>query len=413
MRLHIYPKLDIDVDNATRIEKYIKDHEKCQTGRSEPVELDGQVIELPVFRLPLELLRYNIRNGRFAAEYQELKRKSKRDLDSSKKEDAKTINELLLHLDEKAAHILEEDLKRVGQKYPGIITFDGSVINGNRRMAVLEYLYKQTHSEKFAYLKVARLPKSVKPSDLWRIEAGIQLSRQEKLDYGPVNTLLKFKEGIDAGLSPKQIAASLYGGFTEKEIKESLERLKLIDAYLKFIKEPGHYKIVENQEIHEHFADLQRTLSKEKNKGTSGVEILKLTKAGFALIRDGLRHRDIRELSSFMDNPVSRTKLLKAASTIPKTYPTPLPTSNSKDKDNAPNGNGPTRNSAIVEAFYESRDIKEAAEQRGKPVKLLTRALTNLQNIDVNNSALKRKDAGELIQEIVTIASKLKKASTR
>ena len=40
--------------------------------------------------------------------------------------------------------------------------------------------------------------------------------------------LLKFKEGIEAGLKPTEIAKSLYGAFTEKEILEKLEQLKLI-----------------------------------------------------------------------------------------------------------------------------------------------------------------------------------------
>jgi hypothetical protein len=403
--------MDIDVENALQIDTYIKEHPQCATGRSEPVELEGEVTEQFVYRLPIEFLRYNIRNGRFAAEYNELKQEHKRNLDSSKKGDAATIKELLLNLDAKAAHILQEDLKRVGQKYPGIITFDGYVINGNRRMAVLQSLYEQTHSEEFGYLKVARLPKTVKPKDIWRIEAGIQLSRQEKLDYGPVNTLLKFKEGVDAHLTPKQIAASLYGGFTEKEIKESLERLKLIESYLKFIKQPSHYKIVEKQEIHEHFSDLQRTINKERNKGTSADEILKITKAGFALIGDGLAHREIRELSSMMDNSAARAKIMKAAQTIPKTY-VPASTNGPKSSKSSNADDSPTRGSStMVEAFYEGKDIKEAADQKGKPIKLLTRALTNLENIDAGNPALKTGNARKLINEILDIANKLKRSS--
>ena len=87
----------------------------------------------------------------------------------------------------------------------------------------------------FNFLQVARLPFGVNEQDLWLIEAGIQLSKNVQLDYGPINTLLKFKEGIDAGLTAIQVAKNLYGYGDEKQILEKLEILKSITKYLKFI----------------------------------------------------------------------------------------------------------------------------------------------------------------------------------
>ncbi len=60
----------------------------------------------------------------------------------------------------------------------------------------------------------------------------------DQLDYGPINTLLKFKEGIDNGLTPIQVVRNLYGYEDEKQILEKLEILKLIVKYLKLIGEP-------------------------------------------------------------------------------------------------------------------------------------------------------------------------------
>ena len=61
---------------------------------------------------------------------------------------------------------------------------------------------------------------------MWLIEAGIQLAKPTQLDYGPINTLLKFKEGIDSGLTATQVAKNIYGLDNEKDIEEKLEILK-------------------------------------------------------------------------------------------------------------------------------------------------------------------------------------------
>ena len=60
---------------------------------------------------------------------------------------------------------------------------------------------------------------------LWRIEAGLQLSRDKRLDYSPINQLLKIDEGIKAGLTPTQIAATYYGKVTKKTIEKDYARI--------------------------------------------------------------------------------------------------------------------------------------------------------------------------------------------
>ena len=189
--------MKINTDNETKITAYIRD-ERCKQNNTESVYINGKREELSIYRLPLNYVFFNIKNGRFAAEYKQLVEEKGRELNMSDEADAKKIQDLLLNQEPKQTAVLENDLKRHGQKNPGIITHDGYVINGNRRMAVLTYLSDQGNSE-FGYINVARLPKNISEKDVWKIEAGIQLSRQEKLDYGPINTLLKLKEGIDAG----------------------------------------------------------------------------------------------------------------------------------------------------------------------------------------------------------------------
>ena len=166
-----------------------------------PLLIAGVKRMFDVYRLPINLLSFNIRNGRFAAELRAKEQQLKHPLDPHDADDKEELKKLLLELDEQATSLLKADLEKVGQTDPGIITADGSVINGNRRMAVLLALHEDDSSGKYEYLEVQVLPPDVSPKDLWRIEAGLQLSRDKRLDYGPINDLLKIREGLDSGLT--------------------------------------------------------------------------------------------------------------------------------------------------------------------------------------------------------------------
>ena len=85
-----------------------------------------------------------------------------------------------------------------GQWLPGIITEDGYVIDGNRRMTILSKLFEDTSNDEFKFIKVGRLTSmTLTNPDLWKLEAGIQLGKDEILRYGPMNELLKLRQGAN------------------------------------------------------------------------------------------------------------------------------------------------------------------------------------------------------------------------
>ena len=185
--------------------------------------------------------------------------------------------------------VLKEDLKRNGQIDPGIITFDGAVINANRRMAIFQTLHEDTADERFEYLKVVRLPRGVDEKDLWKIEAKLQFGRDYRLEYGPVNELLKIRVGKHSGLSEKQISEALAGRYSEKDVIEKLEILKLIDTYLPSIGKPSEYKIIQDERVVEKFNSLQAKLISPPRRGAHESEIPKITEVGFSMI-EGKKH---------------------------------------------------------------------------------------------------------------------------
>ncbi len=310
--------MNLQSERANEISAYIVNHPNAKLA-DWPIVIGGEKRVLPVYRLPINLLRYNIGNGRFAVGKLILEKELGRVLNYDNPEDVDRIRKMLLEenseLTEKAKSLME-DIRRVGQLEPGVITYDGAVINGNRRMAAIERLNLEEPVGKWLYLDVQRLPEDIGSKNLWRIEAGLQLSKEKKEEYGPMNELLKIKEGIEAGLSVEEVAAAMFE-WTPKEVEDALERLGIIDTFLEYVgeKDRGGYGLIERRGLHEFFMDLQNYVYKPARKaGLPRKEWSKRLNYSFSLIwaaatlpegkkGDRITHWDIRDLKKVFEDP--------------------------------------------------------------------------------------------------------------
>ena len=76
----------------THVEIYIKEHPESNLHKTEPVQIKGKMVDIPVYLLPFheqKLLTYNIANGRFEVQYAELVRKEGHELDPRNESDSK------------------------------------------------------------------------------------------------------------------------------------------------------------------------------------------------------------------------------------------------------------------------------------------------------------------------------------
>jgi len=386
-------------ENAEKIDQYLTQNPDAKLAKTHSVIIKGKSSDIQVYKIPLDLLFYNIKNGRFAAEYLELKDKIGRDLHSDVPEDKSIIQQMLLDLDPKKSLNLENDIRKFGQREPGICTFDGYVHNGNRRMSVIQNIVDtgDLHSN---FLQVARLPPEIDAQDLFLIEAGIQFAKEVQLDYGPINTLLKFKEGIDAGLSALQLSKNIFGFKDEKEVLEKLEILKLIVRYLKFIGEENHFKKADR--IVEHFIDLNNVLNREKKNGASISEILSYQNIGFQLIHDGVSQRQLRKLKDIISEEKSKQQLFKALEYS-------KPESAGKKMERKLKADDDESFTPARTIFNQAADTVNSIKDSSKPLTNLERAFTNLDTIDERNEFINTDDFQSLLFRIETIIKKLKK----
>lgn len=396
--------MDANTENKIRIDRYIKEHPDAETGEHFPISLKGKKQSLVVYRLPADVLFYNIKNGRFAAEYSESIRREGGHLDVEKKDDAEVIKNLLLNINRGDTQRTYNDLKIRGQWNCGIITVDGYLIDGNRRKAIISKLHEDTGHESWKYMEVARLGGPITPEDLWALEAGIQLGKDEIVRYGPINEMLKIREGKMAGLSEKEIVNALYGYDKEEEIREKLDRLDLIEKYLEFVGKPGQYSLAKRSV--EHFYNLLNIIKNCQTRGYERDRIVKIRRATFQLIREGVPHLDVRKINQMIERDLTEAvSEIESAGDLLTSH-TPAESGDQDpidkqvkdivdefDEEDIPT---PTRTK-----FINATDILEVSKAEGEGMRLLRRAEGYLRALsEYRGTDLSTDEASSLISKI-------------
>lgn len=389
----------INSKRANEIDAYINENRESKNSPW-PIEVNGRIVPYDTFELPIRMLQYNHDNGRFNLEIQEYESQIGRKLDPSDKEDVEKIKELLLQ-DKIEAVKLYDDLKSKGrQREPAAITHDGIVVNGNRRMATFELLHKDEPTGKWLNLWVVRLPKNISDSDLWKIEAGLQLSKERVAAYDPINNLLMIKEGKRAGLSNAEIAAAMYG-WSEEQVENDLERLNIIDLFLQFIKAPGNYGFIKKFHLAEYFIDIQkRTLQTARRDGIPKREIQKRLEYNFVVLRASLQpfnkskinftHNDQRKVGDILSDYEATHALINGFD-------------KEKDLRNIPS-------TIVMDNYSNAKDVLEYKKVRDEPKKLIDKAIAALNGIDRKGKHYKADD--DVKKKLKVLDSLLKEMKT-
>lgn len=198
------------------------------------------VEKIPVVQVPTEDLGYNIRLGRLILDrYTTLQVEG----DPEDPQTQRAIEQQILALPETMD--LKSELEADGQLEPGITTEDGYLVNGNRRLACIRVLERETGDPRFRYMDVGVLPKA-SPDELFLLEATLQMTPESRARYGPVTEAVNVRRGlVDYRLQKAVVARAMH--LDEEELDKKLEILALIDGYLAFINRQGDYRVVENR----------------------------------------------------------------------------------------------------------------------------------------------------------------------
>jgi len=150
------------------------------------------------------------------------------------------------------------------QTEPLLITSDGVIVNGNRRLAAMRELYAEDPNryQQFATVQCIVLPPGVTVDELKRIEFKLQMRPQTLLPYEWVDEALAVYDLQQSGFPDTEIAMlkRLEG---VSDVQAIIERLGEAQIYLdEYLDQPGEYEEVYAHE--QQFEDLQKALKQKR-----------------------------------------------------------------------------------------------------------------------------------------------------
>jgi hypothetical protein len=182
--------------------------------------------------------------------------------------------EILLEMINSKGKDLYEDLRNHKQDDPCIITYDGYLVNGNRRTAVLKDLNVR-------HIECVVLPENAEAKDIYALEQQLQISQDFKEDYHWINELKNIRRGkrefkfTDIELTNNLRLSGV------PELKTKIRTLDLIDAFLLWKNTPGEYDYSKLDDTEEIFRQLEKAT---KKYGKDATKREKLQNAVFTLI---------------------------------------------------------------------------------------------------------------------------------
>ncbi len=270
--------------------------------RKTPVPFRSTYAQAPVISLPIAVPVYRAGNGRLGA--LEMAYVRQHDLAPTyfqdQQDEAATQNILhgfLSALAERPEGPIKQELARIAtQIEPLVVSVDGVVINGNRRLAAMRDLLAADAERyaSFGSVEVAVLPAEATPADIEMIEAILQMAPETKLAYGWIDRRLKLRFQRDVLELPAADIVEHYRLSDASQIERELAQLKLAEEYLSdFLDTPHAYAAIAWAE--EPFEQLTQRLESYADPTIRIVFQL----AGFCLIAAATANEKLRPLRTF------------------------------------------------------------------------------------------------------------------
>ncbi|HEV2550421.1 MAG TPA: hypothetical protein VGU20_24120 [Stellaceae bacterium] len=203
------------------------------------LRFQGRSQVFPIRRVPLGFPKYRLDNGRTQAaqaEYLATHPELSVDFFSHDLESIQTHrvqHDLLKRMIQDDG---DKDLLRFftshEQDQPFILSDDGFVINGNRRLCALRELYESSRADfaKFEDIDVVFLPPA-DARDIDRLEAILQITEDIKATYSWTATAFMLRKRRDEHRFTEEELSQLYE-LSETDIRELLDMLSLAESYL-------------------------------------------------------------------------------------------------------------------------------------------------------------------------------------
>ncbi len=266
-----------------------------------------------IYTVSIDLPKYRLNNGRtYAAQAEYLATHPAVDRDIFEKdlesEEAQKIqHDLLKDMLGKNEKDLIEYFKSNEQTDALILTHDGFVVNGNRRLCTMRELLELDPDKysRFEHIQIVILPPADE-KDIDELEAELQIAPDIREEYTWYARALKYKKKRDQyGYTVSQLAR--IDKVPDAEVEEHIDILAFGDAYLEDRGWPQEYHRLEQTK----YAFLELKKNREKRFKTEAEKSC-FEKLAFCLIDDssngGRRYEAIPSAAKYFDSFVTRLR---------------------------------------------------------------------------------------------------------
>lgn len=232
-----------------------------------PIKVDGVSSEtLDVYKIPLDYLYYNDKNGRIATGISQYEG----ELHPANDQDDPNYNifvEKLIEQDNtNALKRTTNSIKESGQQVYGYVLDDGRIVDGNRRFTALRDIHRTTG--KTVYFEAVVLPFSYNNSTervkIKKLELAIQMGVEERQSYDPVDLAVDIYQ-TTGGEAPIMTQADYAADshMRPTEVKKYYDGAVYMRKFLEFIgTSKNKYNILKESKVWSLFYEMGKSLSK-------------------------------------------------------------------------------------------------------------------------------------------------------
>lgn len=376
---------------------------------SKKLTIQGMTKIFDVYRIPIEHLIYNKKNGRIATYVSQFIDEGNEFPMGDNEAFNKIIEDYIEKSNPDALKKTKANIKIMSQTEPAVVLANGVVLDGNRRFTSLRQLSREGAGAEFSYLEAVILENgNYTEKDIKRLELNLQHAVESKVDYNPIDRLVDiYRDLIEEGgtFSPEEYARETQ--MTLNKVKEEIAIANLMVEYLDYVRQPLKFYIARDQKIDGPIREICKIL-KSKNIDLDRIEDIKEFLFLNILSLGGDISRRIREIRSVIEdgklstelfNELDESQILDDANDYFEDEKTKELVSSTKvlnlDKGIK------TAITQVTENYVESKKLSNAQNQ---PVEMLKKAQNIIKEID--KDAVERMNP-ELQATFISIVEKI------
>lgn len=274
------------------------------------LSLRGEKKVFDVYRIPLEYLKYNKKNGRIATYISQFIDEG-HEFSNDNEEFNNIIEKFIEDSNPDALKKTKQNIKALSQTEPAVVLSNGIILDGNRRFTSLRQLSRDGEGAEFNYLEAVILDsEKYKDKDIKRLELNLQHAVESRVDYNPIDRLVDIYRDLieNGGVFTKEEYRS-ETQLSMSEVKKEIEIAKLLVEYLEFINKPKKFYIARNQKVDGPLREIYKILKSNKIDEDSKEDVKEYLFANIMALNGDVTRR-IRELKIVFEDPKLSDEIL-------------------------------------------------------------------------------------------------------